>query len=243
MTSFDTFTSFAIVLLAALIHASFQLSISVLTLLSGHALGRKTAHTRLLRLASGFILGATVMTVLLLSTSSFVLNAVLPTTIPVLAWSLCCGAVIGVALSVWFFYYRDEPGTSLWIPRSLARHLGDRTKATKDAGEAFSLGLTSIISEIIFIFAPILVASLALIHLDPQLQLAGVLLYAFVSLLPLFVVGTLIGGGHKLSGIQRWRESNKHFLQFAAGTGLLVLGAYVYVNQVLVVSVAAAGMN
>ena len=66
MGNFDIYGSFAIILLAALTHASFQLSVSVLTLLSGHALGRKTAHMRLLRLTGGFILGAGVMTVLLI---------------------------------------------------------------------------------------------------------------------------------------------------------------------------------
>lgn len=44
-----------------LLMPSFQLSVSVLTLLSGHALGRKTAHARLLRLTGGFIIGAGVM--------------------------------------------------------------------------------------------------------------------------------------------------------------------------------------
>jgi hypothetical protein len=36
-----------------------------------------------------------------------------------------------------------------------------------------------------------------------------------------------------LSRIQRWREANKHFLQFAAGSGLLILGFFVYVNEFL----------
>jgi len=72
-----------------------------------------------------------------------------------------------------------------------------------------------------------------LIHLQPVWQLVGVGIYTVISLFSLVVVWVLIGSGHTLSRIQRWREENKYFLQFAAGSGLLVLGFFVYVNQVL----------
>lgn len=165
----------------------------------------------------------------------------MPHTTPLLVWAVGSGAVVGVGVSVWLFYYRHDAGTSLWIPRALARYLADRTKATKDSAETFGLGLTSAVAEILFAFAPILIASLVLIRLSPELQLLGVILYTAVSLLPLLLVGLLIGGGHKLSDIQRWRETNKRFLQFAAGTGLLVLGAFVYVDQIVTTAVSALG--
>lgn len=242
MGNFDTFTSFAIILLAAAVHATFQLSISVLTLLSGHALGKKTAHHRLLRLVGGFIVGASVMTVLLLSFTAFVLDVFLPDNTPGFIWAISCGALGGVGISVWLFYYNNrEYGTSLWVPRGFARYLSDRSKSSKAAAETFGLGLTSIVAELLFIFAPVVIASLVLIRLSPELQLAGIALYGLVSLLPLLLVSALIGGGRKLSRIQQWRESNKRFLQFAAGTGLLVLGSYVYVEKVIVTTVTAAG--
>ncbi len=241
MGNLDIISSFAIIFLAALTHASFQLSISVLTLLSGHALGRKTAHMRLLRLTGGFIIGAGVMTILLLSFVAYVLLTIMPLTTPPIIWAVYSGGVVGVGVSVWLFYWQDRQGTSLWIPRHFARYLSDRSKATKTATETFGLGLTSIIGELLFAFAPIAISALVLIRLSPNLQLLGILLYAVVSLLPLLIVGLLIGGGHKLSNIQHWRETNKRFLQFAAGSGLLILGAYVYVNQVMTVAVAAAG--
>ena len=242
MGNFDTFTSFAIILLAAAVHATFQLSISVLTLLSGHALGKKTAHHRLQRLVGGFIVGASVMTVLLLSFTAFVLNVFLPDSTPGYVWAISCGALAGVGISVWLFYYNNrEYGTSLWIPRGFARYLNDRSKASKAAAETFGLGLTSIVAEVLFIFAPVVIASLVLIRLTPELQMAGIALYGLVSLLPLLLVSALISGGRKLSRIQQWRESNKRFLQFAAGSGLMVLGLYVYVEKIVVATVAAAG--
>lgn len=234
-------SSIAIIILAALIHASFQLSVSVLTLMSGHAIGKRTAHTKLLRLVSGFTVGAGVMTMLLVSFTAYVTGSVFGNDAPLVLWAACCGILVGVGVSVWRFYYRSGRGTSLWIPRGIANYLHDRSKSTKQSAEAFGLGLSSVAGELLFIAAPIIITSLVLIHLSPAWQLLGILIYTVIASLPLLIVGALIGSGHKLSHIQRWRESNKHFLQFAAGSGLLVLGAYVYVEQVLNATVVAAG--
>lgn len=236
-------SSLAIIALAALIHASFQLSVSMLTLLSGHAIGKKTAHTRLVRLTSGFSFGVAVMTLLLISFVSFVLQQSFGTSIPPLAWAICCGLLLGLGVAVWAFYYRREKGTSLWLPRSMARYLEERTKATKHSAEAFGLGLSSVIGELVFIFAPIAVASLTLITLEPFWQIVGVTIYTFVSLTSLLIVNGLIGSGHKLSRIQKWREDNKRFLQFTAGSGLIILGFYVYVDQIIAATAMAYGGN
>lgn len=235
------FYSFAIIAFAALIHTSFQLSISMLTLLSGHAIGRKTAHAKLLRRTSMFSAGVALVTMLLLSFFCLLLSASFGSNVPPVAWAIGCGLLFGLGIAVWAFYYRREPGTSLWIPRSIARYIMQRTKATKSSAEAFSLGMSSVIGELLFSVAPLLIAALAIIELDSQLQLAGIALYTAVSLLSLGIVTMLIGGGHKISRIQQWREANKHFLQFAAGSGLIVLGVYVYVDKVVAVAHALPG--
>lgn len=230
--------SFAIIAFAALIHASFQLSVSMLTLLSSHAIGRRTTHNKLLRLTCSFLAGAGVMILLLISFSAFVLDHTSPSGTPLITWAACAGLLIGLGVAVWVFYYRREKGTSLWLPRGVARYLADRTKATKSSAEAFGLGLSSGIGELIFTLGPMLIAALVLIQLEPIWQLVGVALYALISLSSLLVVYVLIGGGHKLSHIQKWREKNKHFLQFAGGAGLLILGVYVYVEEIVAVVVA-----
>jgi len=229
----DIASSLAIVTLAALIHASFQLSVSVLTLLSGHAIGAKHSHARIMRLTFGFVSGAAVMTILALSFISLIFLHLFGNDAPQFVWAIACGLLIGVGLAVWFFYYRHEKGTTLWIPRSFARHLSDRSKATKNATESFSLGLTSVISELLFIAAPMIISALVLVQLPGHWQLVGIAIYSVVSLVTLFSVWVLIGSGHKLSSIQKWREDNKHFLQFAAGGALAVLGFFVYVCKIL----------
>lgn len=234
-------SSFAIIAFAALIHASFQLSVSMLTLLSGHAIGSKTAHAKLLRLTNGFSFGVALMTTLLLSFIALVVQLSFGERAPAIAWAAGCGLLFGLGIAVWAFYYRKEQGTSLWIPRGMARYLTDRTKATKQSAEAFGLGMTSVIAELIFIIAPIIITALVLIELPAMWQLAGIMLYVFISLLSLLIVNGLIGSGHKLSYIQKWREQNKRFLQFAAGSGLLILGAYLYVDKIVAVSALTQG--
>ncbi len=216
----------------------------MMTLLSSHTIGRKRSHARLLSLVNSFTFGVIVMTVLLLSFFALVLTPIVSNlNQPMLPWTICCGLLAGIGISVWLFYYRKEAGTTLWVPRSIAKFLGRRAKATKHSAEAFSLGVTSVLGELLFIVAPLSVATLALLTLDPSLQLAAIALYSVVSLTSLLIVNALIGSGHSISRIQKWRETNKKFLQFAAGSALVVLAFYVYVEEVVTQTVMAAARN
>ena len=232
-------SSLSIIVLAALIHASFQLSVSMLTLLSGHAIGSQKPTPKVVRLTSSFVLGAGLMTILLLAFLALVFLQFFSGSAPLLMWAVVCGVMIGVGVAVWAFYYRHEKGTSLWVPRAVARYLSNRTKQTSQSAESFALGMMSVIGELLFVIAPLLVSALVLLELPSIWQLVSIIIYAVVSLMPLFSVWVLIGSGHKLSEIQRWREKNKHFLQFAAGAGLIILGAFVYVYQILGVAVGS----
>ncbi|HPF30942.1 MAG TPA: hypothetical protein PLO25_01345 [Candidatus Saccharibacteria bacterium] len=229
----DIFSSLAIITLSAIIHASFQLSVSVLMLLSGHSLGKKQTNIKIMRRTTSFVIGASIMTLLLLSSTSTLLLGIFGYNTPQIVWSIVCGLSVGVAVSIWLFYYKHEKGTTIWIPRGIANYLNQRTKLTDSSAEAFGLGLSSVIAEILFIIAPLLMSALVLVQLSPEWQLLGLFVYVIVSMLPLIFVWSLVGGGHSLGKIQKWREDNKHFLQFIAGTGLIVLAGFVYVNEIL----------
>ena len=227
-------TLLSIILLAAAIHASFQLSISTLTVMSGHALGRRQSQTRLLSLMGGFLLGAATMTALLLIAATYIVHLLFTSNIVSgVVWAAVCGMLFGLGVAVWLFYYRREKGTMLWLPRRTAEHLADRCKKTKNGAEAFGLGMMSVFGELLFIGALLIVVALILQPLPATLQIVMGALYVGVSLLSLLLVAALVGSGHKLSGIQQWREANKRFLQFIAGSSLLVLGFYLYVTEVL----------
>jgi hypothetical protein len=227
----DILSSLAVVTLAALIHASFQLSVSMLTLLSGQTTG--SGRTGTLRLTSSFVAGSGFITLLLVSFLAFIITRFVGPTVPTGFWMVACALALVIGIAVWTVYYRRKKGTSLWVPRSIASFISKRMKATDSGVEAFSLGIMGVIGELIFLSAPLLMSALVLVQVPAVWQLVGVLLYAVVSLLTLGSVWVLIGGGHKISEIQKWRESNKHFLQFFAGGGLVILGAFVYVFVVL----------
>ncbi|MDN5819719.1 MAG: hypothetical protein L0H38_03130 [bacterium] len=229
-----TYTSlFASLILAAVIHASFQLSVSTLTLMSGHAIGRKKSHKQLLRLVGSFIIGALLATVTLLSFIATILSTFINSGNFLLLMTVTCGLLMGLGLSVWIFYYRRGSGTVLWLPRGMAGYLTKRAKKTDRSSEAFSLGMTTVIAELLFTFGPLLIAGITLLQLPNLWQLSGIGIYGVVSVLSLLVVGGIVGSGHRLSGVQKWREKNKRFLQFAAGSALLVLGFYLFVFEVL----------
>lgn len=236
----DILVSLAIIFLAGLIHASFQLSVSVLTLLSGHAIGSKRSNAKLLRLTTSFVIGAGVMTLLLLSSTSLLMLSLYGTNTPQVVWAAVCGLLIGVAISIWLFYYRREKGTTLWIPRGVADYLTERTKSTKMSAEAFGLGLSSVIGEAFFIVAPIIISALTLVQLPAAMQMVGIGIYTIISMMSLIIVWVMICSGHTLGRIQQWRETNKYFLQFAAGAGLLVLVFFVYVYEILGSTVVGA---
>ncbi|HTK39232.1 MAG TPA: hypothetical protein VL362_00015 [Patescibacteria group bacterium] len=224
---------FILLTASAIIQASFQLSVSMVTVMSGHALGKKTSLTRLSRMVAAFTLGVMTMTALCVSLFALILTNVFPET-PILLWSILSGLMVGIGLAVWFFYYRYRTsGTVLWIPRPLATYLTKRSRATSMAPEAFALGTTSVVGEIVFNGVTSLFAAVLLTHLAPPQQLVGLLLYVVVATLPLFLIVLHISGGGSLARIQRWRERNKRFLQFAAGSALIILGVYVYVETVL----------
>ena len=232
-------SSFALIAFAALIHASFQLSVSVLTLVSGHSLGRKTAHMRVMSLIGGFIIGVAIMTLLILSTTLYVFSLTIWQSLSTeqLIGAVICGLLAGLGIATWAFYYRKGAGTALWLPRSMATFLSSRAKTTKHSTESFGLGMVSVITELIFVIAPLAAAAFIIVMLPtPALQLAGISLYLLLSLLPLFVIFFLVGGGQKISKIQAWREQSKRFLQFASGGSLLILAAFLFVDRVLGIS-------
>jgi hypothetical protein len=202
-------------------------------MLSTHTIGAKKSQSKLIKLTTSFLIGAGFMTALIIGDSILVNLSLFKGKVPEIIWTISCGLAIGVAIAIWLFYYQRNNGTSLWIPRPVAKYLSERTKATKSSAEAFGLGLSSVFAELMFIIAPIFMAGIILSTLPTFWQLAGIAIYTIISLLPLIIVWVLIGSGHSISAIQKWRENNKRFLQFVAGAGLIVMAFFVFVNQIM----------
>ena len=226
-------TPFYVIAFAGLLHASFQLGVSLLTLLSGHSLGSGRSYRRLMELNLAYLTGASLVTALLFAGLAYVTILITPGDFSLL-WYTASVLNIAIGLTVIIFYYRRSKGTGLWIPRQMATYLTERTKKTKSGAEAFTLGAGSILAEIPFLVGPISIAILySFSHSSATMQIANFTLYLLISLLPLVVIVSMVGAGHKISTIQKWREENKLFLQYCAGSGLIILGIFTFVDKVL----------
>ena len=211
---------------AVFAHACFQLAVSVLTLLSSHSLGKQRSHLRVLHLSMSYVIGTFVSTLALVCSVAFVMSYATNAQ-SYRGWAIVAGLSAGVGTAVLFFYYRKGKGTMLWLPREAAETLTQRAKKTTKGYEAFSLGLSTIVAELPFLIAPVAVVTVLVSdQMNDVSALGWMLLYSGLVTLPLLFVVILISGGHRISTIQRWRESNKTFLQVTSGGALIVLGIF-----------------
>ena len=229
---------FIVVIFAACLHASFQLGVSLLTVLSGHSLSKQRSHLRLMHLNFWYVLGYAFMT--------FLLSIALVYFVIVLKadQSYIIGLVVAsysVLVGIWMsrYYFRDRNSTALWIPRGFARYLQERSSKTRAGSESFVLGCASILAELPFIIAPLSIAAIYIGRQSLNYQLLEILGYTIIATLPLLIIFVLIGGGHKISRIQSWREQNRRFLQQAAALGLIVLGICLFTVQINAISLGS----
>lgn len=223
---------FALILLGAVfVHACFQLSVSVLTLLSSHSIGRMLPNNRLFNLNFWYILGVASATALLqLGTMSVYrwMTAQDSTLATVATFSI----IPLVALLVVLVYYRRGRGTRLWLPRPAAEYVTARAKKTKSSVEAFALGVTTAITELPFALAPLALVAFAFQGFATEHWLQLAVGYALAVTLPLMFVAMYISSGHKISAIQHWREDAKDYLKWTSAITLVVLMVYVTVLQI-----------
>lgn len=230
-TLYATMPMLLILLGAVFVHACFQLSVSVLTLLSSHTIGRRMSHHRLLNLSFWYVLGVVVtITGLLLMTIAA--ERTLMATDARVATLLTLGVLPLIALLMVLFYYRRGKGTQLWLPRPAADYITARAKKTKSGVEAFALGTTTVVAELPFAIAPLAIAAFMLHGFASEKWLALSLLYAVAVALPLIFVGLYLAGGHKISSVQRWREDAKDFLKWTSAAALILLTLYLLTLQV-----------
>lgn len=231
-----TFGFYALLLVGIVfVHASYQLSVSVLTHMSSHSLSRRVGTERLLNLGLNYSLGAilttalVLVTVVSLATGSTGTHRMLGVEYLEVIVS---GLAPIVGLVTLLFYFRNERGTQLWLPRPIANYLLERSRKTRSATEAFFLGAATVVGELPFLIAPILLIAVVLGTLTPTSWFGWSLLYSLVVSLPLLFVTFFISSGHSIARIQRWREQNKQFLQITSGVALIILTLLITLLQI-----------
>lgn len=216
------------------VHSSYQLSVSVLSYMSGHALGQRAAKKRLVSLGAGYSLGVMAMIFLILISLVVATN----TTTASHAYSLKILTVIVasvvplIGLFTILVYYRKGTGTKLWIPRPFADYLMWRARKTKSSVEAFALGATTVVGELPFAIGPLLIAAVVIAYQHSSLWITYGGVYAVLSSLPIVMISLLMAWGISPARIQRWREQNKKFFQWTSGILLVLLTVFLVVLQI-----------
>lgn len=228
LTQSDTFSAIVILAVVVFVHASFQLSVSVLTLLNAHTLTRKLRTVQVTALNAWYIIGA-VVTIALLTLGGTALLRMIDAHYPHTTETLALIIAPLTALMVVLFYYRRGPGTRLWLPRPAIKHITERAKKTRSRVEAFSLGSITAFVELPFTLAPIAIFGLILSSLPSSSWLYYSMLYSFVVCVPLLFVMVYITSGHSLSSVQHWREDSKGFLKWSSAIALILLTIYILV--------------
>ena len=222
----SSFVSLGIVLLSSLGLASLQLPLGTLLLLYHASLGHNV-KPRTRRLSSSFISGVVLMSFLILSSMCYLVSALtFSGSFSVVSLSVLFGILLALTLLAWFFYYKRRRSTELWVPRSVAKFLDTRAKLTSDISEAFSLGLLTTLSELLFSGVFYLLAANFILLLDPLYQVLALVLVILLSALPLLVLRILVRTGRTLADVQRWRLKNKTFFRVFTGLCYLVLAVF-----------------
>jgi len=229
------FISIAIIILAAIVHASLQLGLSCLLLLYHESAG-KHIKSKTRNLVGSFISGVGTIIFLLLATACFIVSNAFDGALSISILTAVIGVLIALALVMWFLYYRRGATTELWLPQVVARFIDHRAKVTDSNTEAFSLGVMTSFAEIPFIIIPLLIAGNSILELDPLYQPLMVAVYTIVAIVPLTILNIIIRTGHNVVEIQKWRVKNKLFLRIISGLSFLVLGLFIFAFKVANIS-------
>lgn len=214
---------------ALFVHVCYQLSVSVLTHFSTHSLSRKTSDRRLFALGFSYSVGAIITTTLIITSLASLAQLIYDG--PRLLGALVVGLAPFVGLATVLWYYRQGEGTRLWLPRPVAAYLLDRSKKTRSLLEATLLGAATVIGELPFLAGPLLFVTYLIAMLPSAGWLGWAALYSTVAALPLLVTTMYFTSGHSVAHVQKWRETNKSFLQWTSGIALILLTIYLTVLQ------------
>lgn len=222
-------TTLLVVLGALFVHMSYQLSVSVLTYFSSQSLSRRVSEKRLLALGTSYGFGAVLTTTLILFGIVALTGTLTEHRRILVGIATIAAPLVGIATILW--YYRRGKGTKLWLPRSIANYLLERSRKTKSNFEAFMLGAGTVVGELPFIAAPLLLVAFVINQQSPEWWTIGSFAYALLAYLPLLVVTMYLTSGHSIARVQRWRETNKSFLQWTSGLMLMVVSTYLVLVQ------------
>lgn len=223
---------FSEVFLAAVIHATLQLSLGALLLLYHASLG-KHVRKKTRFLVDSYISGMGMLVFLGVAATIFILDRYFEKPLYIEELIIVVGMLVALAIAAWFFYYRRGKSTELWLPRSVARFIDKRAKTTNSNTEAFSLGVLTSLAEMPFTIVLFVVAANSILVLPHLYQILAVAMYTVITITPPVALRLAIRKGQTVVDIQRWRVKHKMFFRLLTGIGFLALGFFLFTFEVL----------
>ena len=231
----SVFTSLGILVTAMLIMALLQLTPGIFLLFRHYASGKYSAR-KASDLALFFILGVETAVVIFLLSLYFIITAISPTIIDsnnFFYWFMSTVFAI-LCFAFLFCYFRKGAGTRLFISRSLASKIDHKAKTIKSRSDAFTLGITSIIPELIFTL-PLFIISIACISsiaTESVLRSGLIILFAISAVLPLIIYNITFNIDHHLASLIKFRFKNKTFIRFFVSFLYLLLSIIIIIGIV-----------
>lgn len=221
-----------IVVLAGLVHATLQLGVGTQLLLYHASLG-KHIKKKTRELVTNYIFGNALLVGLAVAAICFGISVAFEGVMNPAILTIVVGALVALAISVWVFYYRWGKSTELWLPKSIAKYINKRAKATESNTEAFGLGMLSCFAETPFTLVLIMVVANSILSLPQALQFLALAIYVLLSVTPLVFMRIAIRKGQTVVDIQKWRLKNKNFVRIISGVGFVVLAVFILAFKVI----------
>ncbi|MBQ3409800.1 hypothetical protein IJG66_00365 [Candidatus Saccharibacteria bacterium] len=228
----NNFPEVGIIILAAIVHATLQLGSGCLLLLYHASLG-KHIRKRTKSLVSSYIAGSGLMVLLGISLFYLAIAGIYGQTLSVGCLTVAAGAMVVLAILMWFVYYRRGKTTELWLPKVVAKFITKRAEVTESNTEAFSLGMLSGFAEVPFTFVLMAVAANSLLSLQLGWQVVLAVIYVVIAVLPLVLMRLMIRRGKTVVDVQKWRVKNKTFLRIISGATFAVLAMFIIAFKVM----------
>lgn len=133
------------------------------------------------------------------------------------------------------FYFRSGRGTKLFISRPVARRYHEKAAAVKSRSDAFMLGLSALLPDLLFTTPVLFITVLIVAHIGPTPPArAGLLfLFVFISIFPLLLLHLCFSSGRNLSDLLRFRFKNKTFFRVLVTSFYFLIALLIIFRNIL----------
>ena len=213
----SVFTSLGILVLSVLIIASLKAVPGIFGLFYHYASGKYSAK-KVSNLSIFFILGVETLPVIVFIVLNFILSALTFTKLDFSSNVFLMpmvGLFFALALAFYLFYFKKGYGTKLFISRKTAKNFNKRALAVKTRSDAFALGFTAGLPELIFTLPLyfILLIEVSACFVIPDTCSSILFLFVLLTISPLFFIYAYFRNGNNLANFERARIKNKGFFR------------------------------